>query len=232
MFRVSCEWGPNGVRSLSELCEVTVIIDVLSFSTSVDIAVGRSMRVYPYGGPLEEAPEFARRHDAELAQRRGKGQFSLSPVSFASGPHADRIVLPSPNGSTLTLLAAQRSLLLCGCLRNAAAIAAACKSYESVGVVPAGEKWPDGSLRPALEDWLGAGAIISHLSGSYSPEARAAAAAFEAHQDALLEALRACPSGLELINKGYGEDVEIAGRTNASRTVPQFEPPAYQQRPA
>jgi len=232
MFRVTCEWGPNRVKKLSELCQVTVIVDVLSFSTSVDIAVGRSMRVYPYGGPLEEAPEFARRHDAELAQHRGKGRFSLSPASFASGPHTDRIVLPSPNGATLTLLAAQRYLVLCGCLMNAAAVAAACEGYASVGVAPAGERWPDGSLRPALEDWLGAGAIISHLSGTCSPEARAAAAAFEAHQDALLEALWACPSGLELINKGYGEDVEIAGRTNASRTVPQFEPPAYQQRPA
>ena len=232
MFRVNCEWGSNGIKKLSELCQVTVIVDVLSFSTSVDIAVGRSMRVYPYGGPLEEAPAFAQRHDAELAQLRGKGRFSLSPASFATGPHADRIVLPSPNGSTLTLLAAERSLVLCGCLRNAAAIAASCEGYDSIGLVPAGERWPDGSLRPALEDWLGAGAIISHLSGTYSPEARAAAAAFEAHQGSLLEALRACPSGIELIELGYGEDVEIAGRINASRTVPQYESPGYQQRPA
>jgi 2-phosphosulfolactate phosphatase len=138
MFRVQCEWGPNRVKKLSELCQVTVIVDVLSFSTSVDIAVGRSMRVYPYSGPLEGAPEFARRHDAELAQRRGKGQFSLSPASFLTGPHAGRIVLPSPNGSTLTLLAAESSLVLCGCLRNAAAIAAACEGYDSVCLVPAG----------------------------------------------------------------------------------------------
>jgi 2-phosphosulfolactate phosphatase len=229
MFRINCEWGPNGVKKLTELCQVTVIVDVLSFSTSVDIAAGRSMRVYPYGGPLEEAPAFAQRHDAELAQLRGKGRFSLSPASFATGPHVDRIVLPSPNGSTLTLLAAERSLVLCGCLRNAAAIAAACEGYDSVGLVPAGERWPDGSLRPALEDWLGAGAIISHLSGTYSPDARAAAAAFQAHQAKLLDALRACPSGIELIDKGYSEDVEIAAQYNASATVPRFEPPAYQQ---
>ncbi len=229
MYQVNCEWGPNGVKKLSELCQVTVIVDVLSFSTSVDIAVGRSMRVYPYGGSLEEAPAFAQSHNAELAQRRGKGQFSLSPSSFATGPHVDRIVLPSPNGSTLTLLAAERSLVLCGCLRNAAAVAAACQGYTLVGLVPAGERWPDGSLRPALEDWLGAGAIISHLGGSWSPEARAAAAAFEAHQARLLEALKACPSGIELVELGYGKDVEIAGQYNTSATVPRFEPPAYRQ---
>ena len=78
-------------------------------------------------------------------------------------------------------------------------------------------------------NWLGAGAIISHLKGTWSPEARAAAAAFAAHQDALLEALRSCPSGIELIEKGHEEDVELAGQYNASKSVPRFVTPAYQQ---
>ena len=228
MVRVSCEWGLHGARVLSESCDATVIVDVLSFSTCVEIATGRSILVYPYDGPLDQAQQFARRHDAELARRRGEGQFSLSPSTFASNPYVERVVLPSPNGATLTLSAAPSSVVLCGCLRNAAAIAGACAGYDSVGLVPAGEKWPDGSLRPALEDWLGAGAIISHLPGNWSPEARAAAAAFEAHRVDLLEALRKCPSGQELIGWGYGGDVEIAGQLNASRTVPRFIPPAYQ----
>jgi 2-phosphosulfolactate phosphatase len=117
-----------------------VIVDVLAFSTSVDIAGSRVMRIFPYGGLLEEAPAFARCHDAELAQLRGKGRFSLSPAAFATAPQGGRIVLLSPNGSTHTLLAAESSLILCGCLRNAAAIAAACEGYDSVGLVPAGER--------------------------------------------------------------------------------------------
>ncbi|MGD2049144.1 MAG: 2-phosphosulfolactate phosphatase [Chloroflexota bacterium] len=228
MVQVSCEWGPHGARKLSESCDVTIIVDVLSFSTCVDIAAGRSILVLPYSGPLEKAEEFAQRHDAELARRRGEGRFSLSPSGFISNPYVERVVLPSPNGATLTLLAAQKSQVLCGCLRNAAAIAEACAGYDSVGLVPAGEKWPDGSLRPALEDWLGAGAIISHLSGTWSSEARAAAAAFEVHQANLLEALRTCPSGQELISWGYAQDVEIASQLNASTTVPRFRAPAYE----
>ena len=230
MHQVKCEWGPHGVKKLSESCDVTIVVDVLSFSTCVDIAVSRSILVLPYGGPLDEAQEFARSHNAELALHRGEGregQFSLSPSGFSSSPYVDRVVLPSPNGSTLTLLAAEKSHVLCGCLRNAPAIAEACAGYDSVGVVPAGEKWPDGSLRPSLEDWLGAGAIISHLSGTWSPEAKAAAAAFNAHQADLLGALRTCPSGLELIDRGYGEDVEIACQYDVSTAVPRFEPPSY-----
>ena len=226
-MEISCEWGPQGVKTLSKSCDVTIIVDVLSFSTSVDIATGRFIQVLPYNGSLENAPDFARSHDAALALPRGRGQYSLSPTDLSSAPTIERLVLPSPNGSTLTLLASQASLVLCGCLRNASAIAEACEGYNSVGVVPAGERWPDGSLRPSLEDWLGAGAIISHLSGTRSPEAAAAAAAFEVLKQKLLEALRECPSGLELISKGYDQDVVIAAQYNASRNVPRFIPPAY-----
>jgi 2-phosphosulfolactate phosphatase len=227
MKQVLCEWGPQGARKLSESCAVTVIVDVLSFSTCVDIATNRSISVYPYSGPWDKAEAFAYNHNAVLARHRGQGEYSLSPAELTTAPYTERIILPSPNGSILTLLAAEKSQVLCGCLRNATAIAEACARYETIGIVPAGEKWPDGSLRPSLEDWLGAGAIISHLTGSWSPEARAAAAAFEAHQDKLLETLLTIPSGVELVGLGYGQDVEIAAQYNSSTAAPQFRLPAY-----
>ncbi len=52
-------------------------------------------------------------------------------------------------------------------------------SAAEISVIAAGEKWPDGSLRPALEDLLGAGAILSRLEGNLSGDAQAAVAAFE-----------------------------------------------------
>jgi 2-phosphosulfolactate phosphatase len=56
---------------------------------------------------------------------------------------------------------------------------------DSVAVIAAGERWRgDDSLRPSLEDHLGAGAVLSALAGlgyrdAMSPEASAAADLFD-----------------------------------------------------
>jgi 2-phosphosulfolactate phosphatase len=89
-------------------------------------------------------------------------------------------------------------------------------------VIPAGEMWEDGTLRPSVEDWIGAGAVISSLSGTYSPEARLAATAFDHVRDYLTDYLRACSSGKELIERGFGEDVDLAAEYNVSHTVPRL----------
>ena len=45
--------------------------------------------------------------------------------------------------------------------------------------------------------------IIAQLPGGWSPEAKAAAAAFEAHRDKLLETLLAIPSGVALVDSHH-----------------------------
>jgi 2-phosphosulfolactate phosphatase len=98
----------------------------------------------------------------------------------------------------------------------------------TVGVIAAGERWPDRSLRPAIEDLLGAGAIISELSATNrSPEADIAAAAFVAARANLQRYLRQCTSGRELIALGYSDDVELAAELNVSTTAPTLRDGVY-----
>ena len=112
--------------------------------------------------------------DPVLAARRGAVSptvpYSLSPPSFANAPPGVRVVVPSPNGATISVeAAALGSMVIAGCLRNAAAVARAARAFgRRVSVIAAGERWPNGALRPAFEDLVGAGAILTGLARSRS----------------------------------------------------------------
>jgi 2-phosphosulfolactate phosphatase len=233
-YDVRCEWGPRAVEALAPHADVVVLVDVLSFGTCVDVAVARGALVHPWPWQDDSAAERARALGAVLAGPRGGRGPSLSPASMRDVAAGTHIVLPSPNGATISLLTGATPTLA-GCLRNAASVARAAAAIgPRVAVIPAGERWPspDGSLRPALEDWLGAGAIVSHLPGTRSPEADAARAAFEAHAARLGDVLRACASGRELIGRGWAEDVAIAAALDASRAAPRLVDGAYRWVPA
>ncbi len=228
-FDIRCEWGEHGVAVLAPSSDAVIIVDVLSFTTSVEIAVCNGALVFPYRWNDERAIRFAASVNAELAgSRQSTSRYSLSPASFLTIPSSARIVLPSPNGATLTL-AARPTPVFAGCLRNAEAVAVAARQYgPKLAVIAAGERWPDDqSLRPAFEDFVGAGAIISFLSGRPSPEAVGAAAAFREVKSRLGEYLRQCSSGKELIGIGFEQDVELAAEFNISNCAPILSGEAY-----
>lgn len=218
-----CEWGPGAITALGP-ADVTIVVDVFSFTTCVDIAVSRGAEILPYPWDDPSAADFARAQEAELAGRRRQAQYSLAPESYLEAPIGLRCVLPSPNGARVALAAARTaSVLLAGSLRNARAVAEAAQQFgSSFNIIPAGERWRDGSLRPALEDWLGAGAILRWLPGSRSPEADSAVALFECHRDNLVATLDQCGSGRELEERGHEKDKFIAGELNISSCVARF----------
>lgn len=228
-YEIRCEWGAHGLRALLPGVDAIVIVDVLSFSTAVDIAVGNGAIVYPYAAYDETTVRFAQERGALLARRgreAGSGP-SLSPASLVTLAAGTRLVLPSPNGATLSGLTGATPTFA-GCLRNARAVAAAAQRIgPRIGVVAAGERWPDGSLRPGIEDWLGAGAIIHHLLGTRSPEAEVAAATFGQCAPDLAEHLQRCGSGQELIGRGFAVDVALAAELNRSVAAPMLVDGAY-----
>jgi len=226
------EWGVAGIEALRGQVAVLVIVDVLSFSTAVDVAVGRGALVYPfaYGDPAA-AQSAAERIGAVAAQPRqaGGGQLSLSPASLATIPAGTKLLLPSPNGARLSL-ACGGTPVLAGCLRNAAAVARAALGLAgsgAIGVVPAGERWPGGGLRPAIEDLLGAGAILDRLDVACSPEARIARDAYRSAGGELGAMIRGSVSGRELSEQGFARDVDIAVQQEVSSAVPMLLDGAY-----
>ena len=219
-FDVRCEWGLAGIEALAPTSDVVVVVDVLSFTTCVAIAVANGAGVLPCRFRDETASDFAVRSGALLASSRGGGGYSLSPASLLETPAGTRLVLPSPNGATISL-AAPGTRIAAACLRNATAAArAVAGSGARIAVIPCGEKWPDGSLRPALEDWLGAGAVIAALDGSKSPEAIAAERLFAAAGGELTELVRSCASAREIIDRGFASDVELAAALDCADVVP------------
>lgn len=216
LYQVRLEWGLSGLTAITQDDPTVIVVDVLSFSTAVSVALSRGASVLPYPWSDERAPEYARGQGALLAGPRGTSEYSLSPASLRRLPLGSRIVLPSPNGSTICF-GSSASRVLTGCLRNRASVVELARSFERpIAVIAAGERWPDGSLRPSLEDLLGAGAIISALSGERSPEAHAAAVTFESTED-LAGILHRCASGVELSERGYVDDVVMAAQLDVDR---------------
>lgn len=188
-YQVRLDWGTDGARRLAP-ADVTVVVDVLRFSTTVT-------------GRIEAG-----------------GEVALGAIDSLNGA-AVAAVADSP-------------LVLLGCLRNASAVAAAIGAEQerraartSVNVIAAGELTgpEDGDrVRFAVEDLLGAGAVIDALAARgidhSSPDAAAAGEAFAALRRAPIHLLTASGSGQELIGRGQGDEVRAAAAVDASASVP------------
>jgi 2-phosphosulfolactate phosphatase len=185
-----------GVAGLARLApaDIVVVVDVLRFSTTVIEAVDRG----------EDYPLDAAAHAV------------------------------SPGGAPVAQAAARTgALVLLGGLRNASAAAAAVLAEQqrrgartSIAVIAAGElSGRDAvTLRFAVEDQLGAGAIIDALGAlgldHSSPDAAVAAESFRALRRAVKHLLTASGSGRELIETGRGDAVARAAAVDAASVVP------------
>ena len=210
-YQIRCEWGADGLARLAGAApDIVVVVDVLRFSTTVTDAVGRGESV-----TLDEAAHAVSINGAAVAA-------------------AASDLRPAP-------------LVLLGCLRNASAVARAVLAEQerrgartSVAVIAAGElpstgsgsrdssASGDGSARGgprfAVEDLLGAGAIIDALAelglDHSSPEAATACEAFRGLRRATRHLLAASGSGRELLDRDARAEVLNAAEVDASDAVP------------
>jgi 2-phosphosulfolactate phosphatase len=139
-------------------------------------------------------------------------------------------------------------VVLAASLRNRSAVARRILDLQEergerlmVAVVAAGERTGDGdggggdgggdgsdgdrsSIRFAVEDQLGAGAVVDALVAlgidHTSPEAAVACAAFEGLRHAAVHLIGASASGAELVAQGRRPEVRAATEVDASDEVP------------
>lgn len=132
----------------------------------------------------------------------------------------------SRNGAAVAAAASADAIVLVGGIRNAAAVARTVQTIQerrqertSVAVIAAGEVDDAGLLRFAVEDQLGAGAIISALSARgidhTAPDAAVAAEGFHALRRAVRHMVGASGSGREL-----ADGVTATARIEAAGVVP------------
>jgi len=211
-YQVRFEWGVDGLDRLAA-SDIVVIVDVLRFSSTVTVAVEAGRTV-----PLDESAHAVSLNGAAVAAR-----------AEASG-----------------------ATVLVGCLRNASAVAEAVVAEQvrraertSIAVIAAGELPGDAdadhashaatqsrtAMRFAVEDLLGAGAIIDALStlglDHTSPEAAVAGEAFRGLRRATRHLLTASGSGQELLDRDLRDDVLAAANVDDLTVVPMLRDGAF-----
>lgn len=228
----------EGVELALRNNHIVVIVDVFSFSTAVTTAIANGFTIYPVSD-RERGQQLAEKTGAELAGKRGEAKYSLSPLTYLNPDQpANKIVLYSPNGAACCEMVKDRTAFI-GCFLNAKAVGKkvtrlAKKTNQNVTVVMAGEQraviagdrveYIKESTRKvfALEDFLGAGAIIKEIKINKSPEAIVCESAFKKSSKQLHELLTDSFSGRYLVQKSSSADIDFSIQLNRYDSVPKI----------
>lgn len=208
-----------------------MIVDVMSFSTCVSVAVDNGAQIYPYPWKGASARGYANNIGAQVDsfdRLSAAEDFSLSPASIRKTKEGEKRVLPSPNGSAISFLARgvdAHVTVFSGCFRKLTQIAMTCRDFDRSLIVPCGERGPNGTLRPAIEDYAAAGGIIAAIGRDRcSPEAEGAVAAW---QQLNVSSLRECASALELQQRGFQEDIDLCLELDSAMRACQLQGDFY-----
>ena len=71
MVWIRLEWGPRAVDVFEAWADIVVVVDVLSFSTAVDVAVSRGAAILPCAGDQAAAERLDQESVACVAVPRG-----------------------------------------------------------------------------------------------------------------------------------------------------------------
>ncbi len=202
-----------------------VVFDVLRATSTVTTAMAAGAgQIHFFASPDDALAARQRFPDALLCGEKGclkVAGFDLgnSPLEFSRDVVAGRSILMSTTNGTRAIHAARAARrLFAGSILNARATATALAAHpDDIVLVCAGT---DNS--PALEDFIGAGAVVSDLrkiaadgNPDISDLAMAAYYAFCGAADNLQAAMRAARGAQNLLAAGFSDDIYHCSQLNA-----------------
>jgi 2-phosphosulfolactate phosphatase len=201
--------------------DVSVMVDVLRASTTITVALESFEEIIPVK-KIDDALNLASQHQAVLAGERGgakvKGfETGNSPLEIQRF-NGKTLILTTSNGTRI--LSSMKGIPLIGSFINAKSVAK--KALElaenHIEVVMAGVNG-----RFAIEDFLGAGIIISHLESCELDEM--AIASVLACQDIKKteKTVQESLSAANLRELGFEKDVEFCLKQDTSDLVPVYQ---------
>lgn len=205
-------------RSFSS--DVSIMVDVLRASTTITIALEKIPYIIPTL-EIDEALTMTPKNEAFLAGERGgytiegfdTGNSPIEIQKFAGKP----LIITTSNGTRILEGMSGRALI--GSFVNARAVAkkAFMTAVDEIEVVMAGVRG-----RFAIEDFLGAGEIISYLQKHDLDEMAQSACLAIQNTELVDEHVKNSMSAKNLREIGFGADVEFCLQRNISNIIPQF----------
>ncbi len=206
-------------RSFSR--DVAIMVDVLRASTTITVALEKIPYIIPTL-EIEEALAMATEHEAFIAgERRGA---TIEGFDTGNSPleiqklSGKTLIITTSNGTRI--LEGIHGQALIGSFINAQAVAQKATKIASnhIEIVMAGVRG-----RFAIEDFLGAGEIISHLKNHELDEMAQAAVLAVQDPEKVNEHVQKSKSARNLRKLGFGEDVDFCLQRDISQIVPQFQ---------
>jgi 2-phosphosulfolactate phosphatase len=204
----------------SYAADVSIMVDVLRASSTITIALESFKQVIPTRN-IMDAEDLALKHDAVLAGERGGAKIENfdvgnSPVDISS-MNGKNLILTTSNGTRI--LEDMKGTVLIGSFLNAKKVAekAFDMAEDRIEVIMAGV-----NHKFVIEDFLGAGEIISYLEDSELEEM--ALASYLAIQDRKKtdDAILSSSSAKNLRILGYEKDIEYCLKRNVTEIVPIY----------
>jgi 2-phosphosulfolactate phosphatase len=196
------------------------MVDVLRASTTITIALEKIPYIIPTL-EIDEALTTTPKNEAFLAGERGgytiegfdTGNSPIEIQKFSGKP----LIITTSNGTRILEGMSGRALI--GSFVNARAVAkkAFMTAVDEIEVVMAGVRG-----RFAIEDFLGAGEIISYLQKHDLDEMAQSACLAIQNTELVDEHVKNSMSAKNLREIGFGADVEFCLQRNISNIVPQF----------